>query len=84
MTAMNYYTSRYVDVYLRKNATVSVETEVFPCGGCDDNDIEYVYIEFSILGMISETEILATAREELAKEISGYGLSAEGLVLSLL
>lgn len=80
----DFYTSRYVDVYIRKNATVSVETEVFPYGGCDDNDIEYIYIEFSILEMISEAEILAAAREELAKELSGYGLSAEGLVFSLL
>ena len=80
----DFYTSRYVDVYIRKNATVSVETEVFPCSGCDDNDINYVYIEFNILGMISEAEILAAAREELTKELSGYGLSAEGLVFSLL
>lgn len=68
-----YCTGREVKIRIRKNATVRVETSVF------DDDEYPVRFEVSILGMISEAEIIDACKTELAKEFAFYGLGVEGL-----
>lgn len=70
------YTSRIVNVFL-KNAVATSTVEIF--NSFEIDAINYIDISISVIGMISEREILENVKTELSKSLEHYNINADEL-----